>query len=234
MKERPILMGAPMVRAILDGRKTQTRRIMRAPAPFVEADDGIDVLWVTGQLKCPYGVVGDRLWVREAFRVVGWDEGGDVTVAYLADGASSTVRADVDDFDVWVERQSSRMMKSGARMMQHDLDLNAVPADGWRDAVWIEMPDGIEVPATPSIHMPRWASRITLTITDVRVQRLQDITEDDATAEGVHRCGEMTKSRTDHAKGLHRCSFADLFDSINGEDAWDANPWVWALTFKRE
>ena len=144
-KERPILCSAPDVMAILDGRKTQTRRIMK-PQPNRTWPDEVTPHWSVGgnrtlpgasnPLRCPYGVPGDRLWVREAWR--------------LPDGAPKG----------WVDYR----------------------ADDTRDGFkW-----------KPSIHMPRWASRITLEVTDVRVERLQDISEADAMAEGVRRRSART------------------------------------------
>lgn len=202
MKERPILFSAPMVRAILDGAKTQTRRVVKLGAPprgcrpwrlqgndnirfpvFVADADAPGDFGAAGSIKCPYGVPGDRLWVRETWY-------GDTL-----DGV--VYRADIDQLD---EGQ-------------------------WR----------------PSIFMPRWASRITLEITDVRVQRLQDISEEDARAEG---CTGRDPEPADEGGTIYawkgrsaapdaRAHFAALWDSINGDGAWAANPWVWALTFKK-
>lgn len=188
-RQRPILFRTDMVRAILDGRKTQTRRLSSTARTqcdklhWVKLDaSGYGVAAsVERYFDCPYGVVGDRLWVRETFRVESWDEDGRADIGYPADGATRSVRVVVADFDLWVEQQSSRMMRSGAR-----------------------------TPVTPSIHMPRWASRITLSVTGVRVERLQAISEADAKAEGFD----------------DRMAFA----LRSGLD-WNANPWVWVLSF---
>lgn len=177
MKERPILFSGPMVRAILNGTKTQTRRIVKPQPVHI---DGLGTVMnpsvITGN-SCKHGKPGDTLWVREtwahrALRVSGPEGYG-----------CPVFRA--DDVD--------RRLPSGP--------YNRV--DRWR----------------PSIHMPRWASRITLQITAVRVERLQDISEEDAIAEGVE-FGAKESYRT-------------LWDSINGAGAWDANPWVWVIEFKR-
>jgi len=156
MKERPILFSGPMVRAILDGRKTQTRRPVK-PQPFVATPSMFDVS------KCPIGQPGDRLWVRET-----WTKNTNGVVWYRA-------------------------------------DRHPIAGGLWR----------------PSIHMPRWASRITLEITRVWVERVQDIMEDGAIREGMVR--------------VDRCSpfqmFRDTWQSIYG--TWDANPWVWAVEFRR-
>lgn len=195
MKEHPILFSASMVRAILEGRKTQTRRVVK-PQPiaakkyvgggFVEhrpnrTDGGKDRTAV-GAPSCflarvsPYGGPGDRLWVRETWGIAGDMPHDPGYVEYRADCSGNF--NEVGDL---------------------------VPR--WR----------------PSIHMRREDSRITLEITDVRVQRVQDISEADALAEG---CRSAIR---------HSAVFADLWDSINARRGfgWNANPWVWVLTFKR-
>jgi len=174
IKERPILFSGPMVRAILDGRKTQTRRILK-PQPICTANDNWDIR-SEGVWKCPYGQPGDRLWVRETWR---------------RHYGSVNYRADHED---------------GAGHMR------------WR----------------PSIHMPRWASRITLEITDVRVQQLQDITVTDIYAEGFDPWGDTQTRTADFGDVSHVYEwYASLWDKINGPGAWNANPWAWAITFRR-
>ena len=213
MKETPILMSGPMVRAILDGPKTQTRRVAR------------DVLGTDGFVKhldiCPYGVPGDRLWVRETLIM------RDAAWLYHADGSRVKVdRAHLEEMEHWDKRMS-------------------------RDYC-------------PSIHMPRWASRITLEITDVRVQRLQEISAADALEEGAMQSStwdsdahkafqkqmdglpftdEQVAAMSDieyHAaveqtwKNYAVSGFAALWDSINGKTyPWASNPRVRALTFRR-
>jgi len=173
MKERPILFSAPMVRAILEGRKTMTRRVTKRlllGLPQAEMN-----------AQCLYGQPGDRLWARET-----WAENIDGDIVYRADNgvAESMI-------------------------------------DRWR----------------PSIHMPRWASRITLEITGVRVERLNEITEADARAEGVE-CFDDTKTFRSYWDDFCVClsakdSFQTLWAKINGPDSWDANPWVWVVEFRR-
>lgn len=163
MKERPILFSAPMVRAILDGTKTQTRRVIRNPDRFSNIRE-------CGRC-CPYGTKGEHLWVRET-----WADtmGEPPSAVYRADG----------------ERHPSSHMK-------------------WR----------------PAIHMPRWASRITLRIIDARVECLGEISNADAEAEGV-KCDYSSLSFRDH--------FGELWDRINGKRApWRSNPWVWVVQFER-
>ena len=195
MKERPILFSAPMVRAILDGRKTQTRRVVK-PQPSQELLDdyaqirrerGVqkdDAEMLSECLPCPYGFPGDRLWVRETWARD--DEDG--ALMYRAD-----VGCD-DDANAWERGR-----------------IEGVSRYRWR----------------PSIHMPRWASRITLEITDVRVERLQDIGEEDAEAEGIPRSDVSPPD-------MGRFAYQQLWESINGPDSWAANPWVWVIGFKRE
>lgn len=219
MRERPIIFQGDMVRAILDDRKTQTRRIVK-PQPFTNAYHAGDIGFsgferanasdpATARFSasavgggaslftyadCPYGNVGQRLWVRETFRCNGW----------ATDVATIFYRAN--------ERNSYTEMCE-----QFPVDGNKpLPVDGkWR----------------PSIHMPRWASRITLEITDVRVEQLNDISGADAKAEGVN--SYLAQSPGAGPKGSYREGFKFLWESINGEGSWDANPWVWAITFKR-
>jgi hypothetical protein len=206
MKERPILFSAPMVRAILEGRKTQTRRVvkptMTAPRvallrmePWVidgvqEVDDHGLPCWVgfhpdyPGEAKwfsCPHGGVGDRLWVCETWCECDGDTGR--SIAFRADD--------------WAD----------------------CPADNGR---W-----------RPSIFMPRWASRFLLEITDVKVEQVQDISEADAIAEGVTPTSAGDGYPFVMSA---RMNFVDLWDDINGERigcSWGDNPWVWAITFKR-
>ncbi len=188
MKERPILFSAPMVRAILAGTKTQTRRIV-SPQPD-RAVDGIP--WTAAPGARSYGVPSDRLWVRETFALEDCGEDGE-RVIWRADRAA---RWDVD-----------------VTAPPFYLPSAFEPLGGWR----------------PSIFMPRAASRIDLEIEAVRIERLQDITENDARAEGVTVCTHVDL----HAHTFAR-SFACLWDTINGKRApWASTPWVWVITFKR-
>lgn len=218
MRERPILFSAPMVRAILDGRKTQTRRVVK-PQPWqpLEYDDESG-LWdlyagdeLCGSRACPYGQPGDQLWVRETwahYQTVNhtrrsdgrsFNEVSDGLAGYRADGHDT-----IEDF-----RQHVRMM-SGC-------DLEAVEINGnrWR----------------PSIHMPRWASRITLEVTGVRVERLNAINGIDAKKEGVSIPAHLPHDGADLQHALRE--FRSLWDTINGPGSWEADPWVWVVEFKR-
>lgn len=195
-----------MVRAILGGTKTQTRRLIdpqppatRRGRPWASVEDLV--------ASCPYGVPGDRLWVRETWHPAGRFGPNEVLIEYLAD-------------------KSERVINPPAAFMW----------DKWRDE-W--MHSGWR----PSIFMPRWSSRITLEITDVRVQRLQEISEEDAQAEGVTPYTGLGPDQRVPGPGFggallaeqpHRLPFADLWDSLNGKRSpWESNPWVWAITFRR-
>ena len=216
MKERPIIFGAPMVRAILSGSKSQTRRVVK-PQPE-RSGDGV-LMWgashrgmrfgVEGMdvppgvlVRCPYGIGGDRLYVRETWMPDAPRDGTWAGVAFFGCKGSPL-----------------SMIPAQYRTPEHVI--HRASWDGHDMVGW-----------KPSIHMPRWASRITLEVTGVRVERLQDISIADALAEGVdvHK-DHWAKNRN------HICSpvqaFADLWKSINGPDSWDANPWVWAIEFKR-
>lgn len=199
MKERPILFSAPMVRAILSGTKTQTRRAVKPvgnddgfvllnhgdgwwPYRSDDGDSSTHTVKRGGKLyqdetphTCPYGQPGDRLWVRESW---GPCDGG------------FCYRSDEDDAS------------------------NAKPDDGhWH----------------PSIHMPRWACRITLEVVSVRVERLQDITAADAISEGIDHAGHSTDVVRDYSPDER---FSMLWEYINGPGSWNANPWVWVVQFK--
>lgn len=204
MKERAIIFSGPMVRAILEGRKTQTRRlVISAPlgAKWVSHSndksvwfwslDGFALAEGPG-FKCPYGVPGDRLWVRESLELDG------LLWRYKADQA--TVLVDPED-------------KSAMVAWAHH------KKQGY----------------CPSIHMPKWASRIALEVVGVRVERLQSISEEDAIAEGVRKAFAYSIDTLDGEQGYttYRAGFIGVWKSIHGEEAWIANPWVWAIEFKR-
>ncbi|QDW34450.1 hypothetical protein FFE93_016160 [Yersinia sp. KBS0713] len=222
MNEKPILFNSEMVNAILSGRKTQTRRIMKVQPQVTERrlrelgawQDGfnlsqqVNAAFQAGfiDVSCPLGKPGDRLWVRETFAAGLCTES---TLAYRATHKTE------------------------------DLE------EGWGETIkW-----------TPSIHMPRWASRINLMITGVRVERLQDISEQDAMAEGITAKEVIIETRYEGGghveitadrfffvggddEGYESAgeAFAELWDSIYGQkegESWQANPWVWVIEFER-
>lgn len=240
MKERPILFSAPMVRAILEGRKTQTRRVVKWAGrdysqyenlaavfqenyPHAHAGEttGIGIPSEGGVVqimgKCPYGKPGDRLWVRESF---GFSHQADdvncreQVIVYRTGHPYGITDAGVDEL---------KRCKDGSMMEPNHFVSKPLL---WR----------------PSIHMPRWASRITLEIVSVRVERLQDISASDARAEGVP-CSSWSEDDWVDSDGYPTCAdqreqqaiceYAELWESINGKThPWESNPWVWVIEFK--
>lgn len=191
MKERPVIFSGPMVRAILDGRKTQTRRIVKDTGYYAidSAIHGNEV--AERELKslaanCPYGEIGDLLWVRETW----------------------AIGEDVDP----VLHQAKAI-----RYLRYRSDGGCLE-DEWHNYGRWRSP----------IYMPRWASRITLEITGIRVERLQDISETDAKAEG---CKESVCLPGDC--GTFVPDFFNRWAEINGVESYEANPWVWVIEFKK-
>ncbi|HCI7025576.1 TPA: hypothetical protein NPQ74_001868 [Klebsiella pneumoniae] len=252
MKERGMIFNGEMVRALLDGRKTQTRRIMKVQpsedftpmnmaletdykahwyTPGVVDKDGYlqpaskKVFGVSNEnegYSCPFGAVGDRIWVRETFQGPLFDY--DLMDSYCKDPTP-------------FEKPEFCVYKA-----------DGVPAPEFYDA-----DDELHCCWRPSIHMPRWASRILLEITSVRVERLNAISEEDAQREGVHtEVWDQTVVARNYAardeffqfwsedmphyvemNQLYRSSFRSLWESIYGAENWLANPWVWVVEFKR-
>ncbi|MFT3987238.1 hypothetical protein [Aestuariivirga sp.] len=200
MAEKPILFSGPMVRAILEGRKTKTRRVVDMPPMTFDAIFNDDGVWYAGDAltghryaKLPVRYrTGDRLWVRERFTIV------PATAYRMSAGVQQTINP-------------------------NDPDWAAIYAEGWDRSIpqW-----------KPSIHMPRWASRITLVVTEVRVQRLQEIGEEDAKAEGAEMVLLMEEWVGGSTEKFRR-GFRKLWESIHGPGAWEANPWVAAISFER-
>lgn len=227
MKERPILFNSEMVRALRDGRKTQTRRIVNPQPDFETANNALGgdtstatvvcdgtmggiglkrgnaIGYVFPNIHCPYGMPGDRLWVRETTRMRYLPNflTGEPTkneCAEYVDGEPVLSPAGFD-FSWWYSRK-----------------------------------------ICPSIHMPRWASRITLEVTGVRVERLQDISEADCIDEGIQQWPLGFRVEETGAPDHRSRNFASatsayrfLWERINGAGSWDANPWVWVVDFRR-
>lgn len=186
MKERPILFKGEMVNAILDGRKTQTRRVIK-PQPNCVHDNHRWVWLKEKWVDCPYGQPGDRLWVRETF----------------CDLGAGTI--------------PGRILY---RASFNDLDLEMFHQSGHGSPIW-----------HPSIFMPRWASRITLEIVNVRVERVQDISIADCVAEGIKDSNDLKYLA---GSGIEKTEYCLLWDKINGKTyPWQSNPWVWVIEFKR-
>lgn len=186
MRELPILFSAPMVRALLAGTKTQTRRIVKArDLEWMDVHQGLRE--PDNAERCPYGQPGgDRLYVRET----------------------------------WAAPHAYDHLPP--RLIPQDARIHYAATEDRGGLLW-----------RPSIHMPRWASRITLEVTGVLVERLQEISYEDARAEGVEfwrNDGTLTELPPCSA---HRYEFEDLWTSINGADSWNANPWVWVVSFRR-
>ncbi|EAO1258419.1 hypothetical protein JGX82_003877 [Salmonella enterica] len=209
MKERGMIFNAEMVRAILDGKKTQTRRPIKWKqtrfTEIAERDDGS--LWPWAEdcerggdiwFACPFGEVGDRIWVRETWQVI-------------HDHIDESSHVEYRTYAPSIPKEKDRYW-------------HAVYAEHFGD----ESREDRGFPWRPAIHMPRWASRITLEITDVRVERLRGLSEEDAKSEGI----------IPSAGGVlpgweYRINFRDLWMDIYGTDNWEANPWVWVIEFKR-
>ena len=229
MSDKPILFSAPMVKALLAGVKTKTRRIFKPQPDMHDAGDcsinghrgGVDYLMREVAPKFWSRVkVGDKLWVKETAHITSWSEYGEVWMTYAADETKSGILHPRDED--YLERLCARVEKAGAETNAAGLYENIPPS----------------VLVKPSIHMPRWASRITLTVTDVRVQRLQEISEADAIAEGCKAvrsgCFVFDATAYDRAGLCHSSAvmaYSVLWDEINGEGSWDANPWCAAYTF---
>lgn len=220
MRERPILFNGEMVRAILGGQKTQTRRAvsgvrgdnclsLRKPT---KTRSGIvtHVLDAPERGLCPFGQPGDRLWVRETWQHYDWTEDGEPCIRYQADGATE-----------WPEDYSE----------QEGLRLNDVWVGLSDDANFAIDGRAADRRWRPSIHMPRWACRLVLEITAVRVERLQAISEADAIKEGLSQSdtGSWLPGPCDHPEW----AFHQLWAQVYGEPSWEANPWVWVIEFKR-
>ena len=216
MTERPILFSGSMVRAILDGTKSQTRRVVKPQTPFrsVPPSSLGNGRWLFEEpnlngihtermsVACPYGQPGDRLWVREK-----WS-------------------ADPPIDDSWASTEwngCGRKVREIPERFHHPRFCNYA-------ADWLHEP----IRWTPSIHMPRWASRILLEIESVRVERLNAISADDARDEGIDQnCDGGCAPKCNACNEQDVDTFRRLWESINGPGSWAANPWVWCVSFRR-
>lgn len=223
MKERPILFNTEMVKAILEGRKTQTRRVL-SNQPDKNCDEaflGLDGIWRFSKptlskrisysdddIKCPFGMVGDRLWVREAFMPDPsadsdhWNDEDSLHTYYSWDGCGSKVS------------ELPKALKTNKHVF-YKAEANHPELSLW----------------TPNYRMPRWASRILLEITGVRVERLQGISKEDAKAEGFDFSAHPSAIEMGYAIGA-KTNFRHTWEQIYGANAWNKTPWVWVVEFK--
>ena len=222
--ERPIIFSAPMVMAILDGSKTQTRRVIKriggiGPVTEFQRSDTPGYDWAmrdkcmrwheftNAELlkRCIYGTRGSRLWVRETWQCF---------------------RRTSYEYDEWEEMESTK-----------DIGTYGLPEVG--SVVYKADNKSLLNKWFPSIHMPRWASRISLEVAGIRVERLHDIAEDDAVAEGVKITDEYTGCADDinpykHAwSSVYESIYRSVYESINGKGSWDLNPFVWVIDFRK-
>jgi hypothetical protein len=218
IRERPILFSGPMVRAILEGRKTQMRRIVKHPeyygCPTGDCPHSLQIHCNAAMnepdilSECPYGKPGDLLWVRETWFIASTDTGS-VSIGY------------------------KERLPAGKTLTDTDGGLDVIRCLDREIVRWAE--DRISDHWRPSIFMPRWASRITLEITDVRVERLNDISEANAYEEGVSDTWPLDSLPYLSAFGGRAVinNYAHLWKSINGNGSWAKNPWVWVISYKR-
>lgn len=242
MKPRPIIFSTPMVPLIIADQKTQTRRIFKMPKGlqwYTKSMSGNDRFdgehtgdvcdidgggwWSLDELACPYGQVGDQLWGRESWRISAWTENGELMVEYR-DGTFSKWLKDPTDVDGEKFNNINIIMQCSDELDRKGIDTDkdgnysreALQSLRWRSAML----------------MPRWASRILIEITDIRIERVQNISEEDAIAEG---CPIQSPMPFIQGYGSASASgwYSELFNQINGDGAWESNPWVWVLSFKR-
>jgi len=246
MNEKPIIFKEEMVRAILSGGKTQTRRVINAPefVEYFEQDERNGLIWWgcsentrNGTIKCRYGKIGDRLWVRENFNVT-W-----------VDNPQPTGHLSHDED---LSNTASVTYPAGGNQYCRDLLENE---EGYPNQVEQAF-RALKKKTSPSIHMPRWASRLTLEITDIRIERLNDISEMDAIEEGIAeenvivamRCygGYPIEEAEDRFfppasvsnQGEDDCGFECPIDAFRAlwnsiTNNWDSDPWVWVVEFKK-
>ena len=217
MKERGMIFNGEMVRAILDGRKTQTRRPVRFPV--LDKNLGCELagnelageLSAGNYLNSAFGRPGDRIWVRETWAILGNEDG------CCIDWEEKLCKAD--------ERSAARIYRASCEQKPGNYGLWSIPDDAdWKPHTKDHQYEGAW---RPSIHMPRWASRILLEITDVRVERLQSITLGDI-------CKEVGCGLYDFRPATYGFQvWEELWKSIYGTENWQANPWVWVIEFKR-
>lgn len=220
VKERPILFSPMLAGKVHDGLKTQTRRVVKADVHDMPESWWIDDdlrrfgtrrqyeedKWSGVKVRCPYGVPGDRLFVRESCRIYDWTEDGEPFIQYRADDSVKLCRVPEAETDRWADHWSTLSVPENFK-----IDGRAAERR-WR----------------PSIHMPRWACRTFLTLTDVRVERVESITEADAVAEGI--TPDFPEDECNSSRPF-REGFLRVFYDLNKRAPRGTNPWVWVLIF---
>lgn len=214
MNEKPIIFGGEMVRAILDGRKTQTRRVIKPQpqgSPYWTWHEGAfypnNVDARPARLVCPYGQPGNKLWVRET-----WWEDSPLAAEVLLGRTGKLIGYDATP-------ECYMRVKEGITEYRTDAHPPSVRAEWEMFSQWRRR---------SPIHMPRWASRLTLEITDVRAERIKELSWADAIAEGI-----TNRDICKHCDSA-QMAFREKWDAINAKRgySWDSNPWVWAITFR--
>jgi len=257
-----MLFSTPMVQAILNETKLRTRRIIKADLPvdahgfhFLDNEHlfkarKIDKTWSyftdpelgsypcadSQKLKCPYGQIGDIIWIREAWKFTGIDEDGEFHVTFKDGISTSFYPPNFESEDIWFHRLEKLMdvMYKKDKVIEDEENERFT----WNDA---------DVPWKPSIHMPKDVCRIHLKITDIRIEKLHEISESDAIKEGIEKIFDV--DNPPHAwigwkdySGVDEipfnnispeASFHSLWESINGKDSWKKNPWVWVIHFEK-
>lgn len=235
MRELPILFATDMVRANLEGRKTQTRRVVKGMAAEWLTEFTPEYVADPGNHFCPYGQPGDILWVRETWKPGAWRDDGRVAIDYKASPELTNTpwiqwpgfdRAPGESFHLTVMDKWERELRRNGLRPDSNGYYHWEP--GKSPLVW-----------RPSIHMPKAAARIFLQIESVRVQRLINISEDDASAEGIisgthgfYHDGRGMADDPNKTLRTARFAYGHLWESINGPGSWDKNPWVWVIKYK--
>lgn len=248
VKERPIIFSGEMVKAILDGKKTMTRRAVKTQprdecteiatsacfghVEYRSTSEDRQTQSILAKIKCPYGKIGDRLWVREAYTVTGWNcDDGSVYIKYLADGHEQYFDNETDEMECAIDSLVASVCK--------ELDKRKVPM--LNDEAYDCSLDENKPRNRSPMFMPRFASRLLLEITDIRIERLNDISDEDAVKEGLRilpASGRYVVSPGDQYFGSASHDAVEvlswLWDSINAKKGypWSSNPWVWVVEFK--
>lgn len=236
VKERPIIFSGEMVKAILDGKKTMTRRAVKTQprdecteiatsacfghVEYRSTSEDRQTQSILAKIKCPYGKIGDRLWVRETWAPV--NSCGESALAYKADN------------EIICLSENEEFLDEYGTLNYTDPRLAKYAFADWAD----DLVNGVEGAWKSPITMPRWASRILLEITDIRVERLNDISGADAVKEGIVSMTQSYPWQDEHSLSspisYEVRLFTKLWNDINAKkgNPWSSNPWVWVVEFK--